>query len=446
MVFQHLSKITLATAIGLSTLLTQAKASDLPALEDYPKIQQVLEPYSKTWLDITDIELAEKIARPLAFDEYQHVQIGRGIVAWIYFIRATRNPKKNQTHKMDWLNWHTNNETFTQPKTDSEEKIFSHLVTPKAESAKAVGSSVPKDTCPLNFSPQAVTRNNIGFKYLNRTAKIWSRSNLATYLNNHGAIEMPIGSIELKGVFLGKQCIKSLPSIQSSEATFDKVRDDSGNLADLPMTGLHIMAKLAKTPTDPYTSNRPSWFWATFEYNNNPGLTNVRSMLTEPDALPKDLTKVLQKIAASVGVSSMANYSLSGTQVSFVTDQGGISILGSSKLEDFAGGNINAFPDYKKPEDWTAFDASCHACHSTAAFNPKTNKFFSESYIKDDFNHAFPLVRGPLPNSILEILKGKNTTPDSYNFKHLDFMWPITFQFLYNEEGDGETRKVYKTR
>ncbi len=433
MKYLYLCKFAAVTLMSISALAAHAATPALIDLDDHPKIKRIIEPYAESWLTISDAELAKKIAEPLAFGDYENVQIGRGLVAWMYFIRAT---KKSETHTMDWLNWRTNGETFAKSKTQDIKKTFAHFVTPKAERAVAGEAVAPADTCPLNFSPQAVTRNDIGFEYLNQTAKIWSRSNLASYLKKQGAIQMPIGSIELKGVFLGKECVSKLPKIQSSKATFDKVADNAGKVVSLPMTGLHIMVKLKSTPTDPYTSNQPSWFWATFEYNHNPGLANVRSMITEPDALPTDLTALLQTIAGSVGAPTMANYSLSGTQVSFVTDQGGISVLGSSKLEDFAGGNINTFPDYKKPEDWTTFDASCHACHSTAAFNPKTNKFFSESYVQNDFNHAFPLVRGPLPKTILDTLKGTANSHSGYDFKSLDFMWPITFQFLYDGESD----------
>ena len=388
------------------------------------KIDAILNDKELSWLKLSDEAFANEIARPLSFETKS--LDGSSLVAWMYFARLTKKAQSPREHAMTWLNWKTNQETFTPEDKHLSDNARLHQVVSK--SARSIGMRAAKLAdgveCPANFPPQVVTRNDIAYRYLNQHAKIYSRKDLARFLNENGSIAMPIGSVEVKGVFVSPDC----PELD--DATYDMINLANGKTAKRPMTGLHIMAKLAPTPKDPFTSSSPSWFWATFEFIGNDGFENVQSMITEKDSLSDDkLTKFLA-ILKKLGPKNIENYRLSGTQISFLTYRGGHSVLGSSKLEDFAGGSINLFPDYKNPHKWTVFSSSCHACHATAAYNPKTDQFFVENF--DNLNQSFPLIVGNLPKSIYDTLKGsaKNV---AYDYKHLDFLWPITFQFLHEK-------------
>ena len=421
---------------------TLAKAADANKDEELLALLEFINPFENAWLEMGDEDFATYIAKPLAFDSSN--EKSRSLVAWMYFLRATQNAPAGSNHTMEWMTWHTNSETFSKPDPTTTNANITHKVLSKSARALGKKSQIRSENedCPKNFPPQAVTRNDIAFNYLNKDAKIWSKKKLTEYFEKKNSIDMPVGSIGMKGIFIDPTCVDTVTPPLSQNAVSENVALKSGDpLTALYMTGLHIMAKLQPTPENPFTSLDPSWFWTTFEYVNNPGLDNLHSMISEPDALPPSVVEWFQNAASKTGNEYLKNYTLSGTQVSFLTDSGGISVLGSSKLEDFAGGGINTFPNYKAPEQWTVFNASCHACHSTAAFNPETQTFFVES--RQSFNNAFPLVIGELPPSILDILKGAAESDDyeNYDYKHLDFLWPITFQFadIGSQENATET-------
>ena len=399
------------------------------------------------WIDLPDDVFAELIAQPMAYGVLESPE-NMARVAWMYFARLVKSAPAGSNQTMDWLTWHTNNETFSPPSPPSSEAAQqrNHVAVSKAkralEASVLLSGSAPDTTCPKNFPPQAVTRNDISFAYLNQDLQIFSIDALAHYLNASAdnRLDVPIGGIGAKGVFIDESCIKALDGTKGAggitldyetQAVWDNVQVSQTETYRLPMTGLHVMAKLQPAPVDVFTSNTPSWFWATFELKTNPGIDNVVAMLTEPDPLGADEVAWIQSYLTTIGDCKLKNYVLTGTQRSFSLPGGGASILGNSKLENFAGGGITQFPQFKTPETWTSFDASCHACHSTAAFDPKSKQFFAES--ATNLNKAFPLVVGNLPPSIMARLTGTGAGAGGYDYQSLDFLWPITFQFLNQE-------------
>ena len=406
-------------------------------------LEQGLVVEQDAWLNMPDLDFAQQFGWPMAFGPDSN-QDSRSLLAWMYFARLVKSAQPDSGQTMEWMTWHTNNETFT-PTGSEAAANRSHLAVSKAKRARAASaqtsaSSNSDISCPQDFPPQAVTRNDISYDYLSQDLQLYSISALADYLNEAegNRIDAPVGSIGVKGVFLAKECVPTLngtpgstgPLNYGAQAVWDNVQVDADTTDTIPMTGLHLMAKLQPTPEDPFTSNTPSWFWATFELNTNPGLDNVLSMITGRDTLPPDAIALITGLIAEIGDPRLVNYRLSGTQIQFTQPDGGVSVLGNSKLENFAGGGITEFPQFKTPETWTVFTASCHACHSTAAFVPASQVFFAESR---DLNQAFPLVVGALPPSILDTLRGSGSGFGGYDYQQLDFLWPITFQFLGQE-------------
>ena len=87
-------------------------------------------------------------------------------------------------------------------------------------------------------------------------------------------------------------------------------------------------------------------------------------------------------------------------------------ILGHTDMEDFAGS-----PNTAQPRYWTRFEASCHSCHATAAYNPETGAFF-----------PFSVPTGALDPSYNKSDGSGAVRYLGQGYKPLDFMWPIAFQ------------------
>ena len=170
------------------------------------------------------------------------------------------------------------------------------------------------------------------------------------------------------------------------------------------------MMKVGKKPKDAFTSEEPSWFWTTFEFDYNSGLTNARKLISYSDALPiRKRTQLLQ--AANLDDTNFINYSSNGTQIRFSDTKNTNIILGNTKMEDFAG-NPNSGEEKKTPEKWVSWVSSCHTCHATASVNPNLP-------IGDlRFFYPFTVQTGTLP---VEQLQG---------YRDLDFIWSIPFRTL----------------
>ena len=153
-------------------------------------------------------------------------------------------------------------------------------------------------------------------------------------------LNFSIGSLEIKADWV----VGSLPGAY----TFITADGDSFSLA-----GLHIAAKVAATPGDPFHSEDPSWFWTTFEFKGNPGLTNAQSFLTYKDALtrPQSLALLAQ---AGLDNGPFVNYVCNGTQIRYSDSTNPTIKLGNTTMENFsflppnasspATGNPGVFP------------------------------------------------------------------------------------------------------
>ena len=352
------------------------------------------------WVTMSDREFAETYVGEAFSDDLA----AQSKVAWMLFARANQQVDTPTGPISAWHTWPTDADTFPEPggqascAVSAEMRDVPAFVVSKKVLAGSTDAVAAKKT-----GGEEVTRSVQSCEYLVDQG-LNTKKGVAEFFdpkkNDDPFVDMPIGVVEIKARW-------AEPGTPTTEGAYT-YRGAGGEYA---LVGIHLMVKMAQTPREVYTSEKPSWFWTTFEFANNPGLANVRSMVTYNDAYPQELALELLD-QAGLDVETFGRYSPNGTQIRFSDNDGKTGIiLGHSMMEDFAGVNINITDPatlQASPQDWTMFNSSCHACHATAAYDV-ANKSFTQ----------MPLVVGKLPKSEMDILS---------THKPLDFMWPIPFQ------------------
>ncbi len=329
-------------------------------------------------------------------------------VAWMLFTRINQLIEDkhgvSESGKVpQWMAWATDSDTFVySPDFIYSDKNRADLIPVTSKKLLAGGVSMNEP----DGSNEEVTRNETSYKYLTETAKLNTKYGVLKYIMDGNKVDMPVGSIEIKASWL-----KVPPSGAPEGAlTFEF---ESGTYW---WRGIHVMAKMKLLPEgeNPFFSEKPSWFWTTFEFNDNPGVAHVRdNFITQRFPLKR---KAIDSILKEGGVADFGYeaYTPNGTQIRFTENGKGKSpvILGHTDMEDFAGAPNTAQPSY-----WTSFNSSCHTCHATTAINPETATFF-----------PFTVPTGALTAQYYGA--GANKGPNLYlgdGFVSLDFMWPIAF-------------------
>ena len=308
-------------------------------------------------------------------------------VAWMLFSRVNIPTTSGGKNVLTWELWPNNGDTFA-----AGEVKFA----PGERKREAPDLSVPgKGKLIGGFGVHPASdgeeraRNMLSYDYI-RGQDLYTMAGVYGKLKAGYEVDFPIGSVELKAYWT---------KIKTPGAYTFHASDGSYYLL-----GLHIMAKMAKTPADPFTSADPSWFWTTFEFSGNAGLANAQSLITYKDALPLSDAKML---LAQAGLpSEFDSYLANGTQIRFADSTNSRIVLGNTKMEDFAG-----HPKPNDPAGWTSWDASCHSCHATAAFSVEKNAFFK-----------FGSVTQPADGPVGELPAG---SMDGYS--SVDFVWSIPF-------------------
>lgn len=364
------------------------------------------------WIDKSDAEFAADCA-DMAFGESLR---DRERLAWMFFARVNRLVPDPANGGMSgrgevpvWMAWPTDPDTFD---TDAEPFDFTAAprteLEPSAEKKDLLFGQVA--TADPDGANEEVNRNRISYDYLIENG-LTTKTGVAAFFADNDYVDMPVGSVELKASWL--QITEGSPAPEGA-LTFEF---DSGAYW---WRGLHIMVKMRSlsNPGDAFYTEDPSWFWTTYEFNENPGAAHVRDTLITQRA-PLDAAEVTGILAAG-GLERFGfqAYAPNGTQIRFTVDGAGTVpvILGHTDMEDFAGSPNTAQPAY-----WTGFEASCHSCHATAAYNPETEVFF-----------PFSVPTGALDPGYHAKEKHKDAEDIvkylGQGYKPLDFMWPIAFQ------------------
>lgn len=363
---------------------------------------------TKNWVEKSDEAFAKDCADKAFSDDLED----REEVAWMFFARINQLIKdphglSESGRVPQWMAWATDTDTFTANPT------FKYTETPRKDLTPVTKKKLLAGGVSMNEPDGAneeVTRNEISFNYLTETAKLNTFCGVQSYINAGNTVDMPVGTVEIKASWL------RVPPAGAPKGALT-FQFASG---EYWWRGIHIMVKMKSLPKDKtqgtslfYTED-PSWFWTTFEFTNNPGVEHVREeLITQRDPLSK---KEIGKILTQAGIEGFGfeAYTPNGTQIRYTVDGKGKEpvILGHTDMEDFAG-----WPNTAQPSYWKNFNSSCHACHATAAFNPKTNQYF-------------PFT---VPSGALTAQYYGQPTPDSANvylgdgYIPLDFMWPIAF-------------------
>lgn len=332
-------------------------------------------------------------------------------LAWMFFVRVnllisdSTNGGMSGSGKVPvWMAWPTDPDTFGTAQPFAFQAAPRTDMRPSAEKKDIEAGRVA--TADPDGANEEVTRNRISYDYLVESG-LTTKRGVVAFFAKHDYVDMPVGSVELKASWLQVTAGSPAPA-GALTFTFDS--------GEYWWRGLHIMAKMQPLP-DPgnaFYIEEPSWFWTTFEFNANPGVAHVReSLITQRAPLAADQIAAILKAGGLAGFGFEA-YAPNGTQIRFTVDGKGETpvILGHTDMEDFAGS-----PNTAQPRYWTRFEASCHTCHATAAFNPETQAYFPFS----------------VPTGALD--PGYNMTDKSgavrylgQGYKPLDFMWPIAFQ------------------
>lgn len=356
------------------------------------------------WVSKDDAEFAKDCA-DMAFkgDLAQREQL-----AWMFFTRI--NQLIDDSHEVSksgrvpqWMAWATDSDTFSKTPSFQYSETNRKDIVPVTEKKLLAGGISTVDPDGAN---EEVTRNEISYEYLTKTAKLNTKDGVLEYINAGNRVDMPVGTVEIKASWL------KVPSGGAPEGAMT-FKFDSG---EYWWRGIHIMVKMKPLPKDQslFYTEEPSWFWTTFEFTNNPGVSHVRdAFITQRAPLMED---DIEDILSEGGIEEFGfeAYSPNGTQIRYTVDGKGKVpvILGHTDMEDFAGAPNTAQPSY-----WASYNSSCHTCHATAAINPDTKEYF-----------PFSVPTGALTPQYYG--QAKADDPNVYlgdGFVPLDFMWPISF-------------------
>lgn len=370
--------------------------------------------YSPGWLDKDDATFAQDCVG-MAFDGTPE---DRALLAWLFFARANQLISHSNGMVLDgqqsgrvpvWMSWATDDDTFT----DAPSFVFNNV--PRDDLTPVVAKSDLQAGHLNNNDPdganEEVTRNEVAYTYLTETAKLNTYDGVKTFFETNDMVNIPVGSFEVKASWL---------KVPESGPIAGQVPDnalvfnfDGGAYW---WRGMHIMVKMQELddPADVFFSEKPSWFWSTFEFNDNPGVDHVReTFITYPaDLDPAEIENVLGE--AGIAGFGFENYAPNGTQIRFTADGNGTDnvILGHTNMEDFAG-----WPNTAQAPYWENFNASCHACHATASYNPEADEYFPFSVPTGALSTNYNFTEG---NGTMHII--------SLGYQPLDFMWPIAFR------------------
>jgi len=327
-----------------------------------------------------------------------------------YQTEVTAGGQKVSTNNALWETWASDDDTFpaqpdpTKPPTwpgkdrGHRMKLRPRALRPKTAHAEGV----------LN-PDEEVFRNKPAFKYI-MDNQLYYTQGLAAAFKNKLRVSFPTDAIEIKANW-----VKIKPE---DKTKYHWNYDETGTLYGL--VAMHISSKVL-----------PNWFWATFEWTDNPGrsdyigsrdtfgVTYLNSGPFQPPNATElgkvypagTVTKELESLFGDAGYkeewkAEWMNYRLKGSQVDFADSTGIPTLLGNSVTE-------HGF----------VASASCITCHSRAAVAADGHDAFGSGFkpsLPGDNQQSYNGY--PDPNWFWQILDSPN--PD-LKCLQVDFVWAI---------------------
>jgi hypothetical protein len=279
-------------------------------------------------------------------------QVEQSRFAWMLFARVNQPKALNGKTFSQWELWPSNEDTFSPAVQTflAANKIRTrpHLQAPKFLKLPEFRNQLFSVNALPKGEGEEVTRNPLSYDYmadpkrtLTTQAGVWS-----AFTSPNKIIDLPVGGIEIKA-YWKPQALPGAYQITDGPVTYS-------------LTGLHIMAKIDKTPADPFNSSDPSWFWTTFEFTGNLNRSNALKFVTYQDTLPsQDSAKLLSEASLS---QAFQKYGCNGTQIRFLDEKKKPVVLGNTQMEW-----AFATPQVKDPVKWKSWTSSCHTCHGESS-------------------------------------------------------------------------------
>lgn len=342
------------------------------------------------WWTLSDLDF---------INQYKSLAVGtqaeQSQFAWMLFARLNQPASQGSETFSTWELWASDPDTFPAPGSPLLEfSAAKHTRLRPQLQESLILKSLQQAGITFNFTAppvadEEVKRNPISYTYITSHG-LNTIAGIGAYFNGHQpGVDFPLGAVEVKAVWT-----QTSPGAGAYE--------DSGYY----LTGLHIMVKIAPRPSNPYTDDSPSWFWTTFEFKGNPGLSNAQGFITYHDALPAQ-TSLGLLTDAGLGGTPFPNYVCDGQQIQFSDAVHSAIILGNTQMEGFLG-----VPRNSPSAHWTNWPTSCHTCHARAGAGmpPRQGQPVS-------FNRSY-MGAGVVGN-----LTGSNVPPPMPSYQSLDFVW-----------------------
>ena len=357
----------LLVGLGCSAKDAETPSDPVAGGEQPPELEA-----TPNWWELSDAEFATTYAGQAFGSDIK----GQSEVAWMIFARVNEqvdNPFGTTPAQVSkWETWPSDADTFA-PGSATDLAAKTRTGPQFVESKKALSTGAAADgSAPTGG--EEVTRNDLGYDYI-RSNNLYTLAGIQEQMGNGFVVDLPIGSIEIKGNWAS--------GATSGAYTYG---------TEYSLVGLHIGMKMNPTPADPFTSENPSWFWTTFEFENNPLRPDLEPFVSYKDELTSaEADKLLTD--AGLGNTNFVNYLSNGTQIRYSDQTHPDIVLGNSTMEAFA-----AVPSSGPP--FTAWNASCHNCHGQVAMNRSDNSI-----------PIFTTEIGPITNR------------DMTDWYPLDFVW-----------------------
>ncbi len=218
-------------------------------------------------------------------------------VAWMVFARINEQAPNSDFSPL-WRSWPSEKDTFSKEKNTriknlrTEDNTSLNQVISKSELSGL--TTTHGLTQSLDKSSEEVYRNLLSYDYIKKNNLITNQGVL-DHINKNKRVDLPVGAIEIKAVWELITADQPAP-----ENALRRNLKNNGSFHPYWFRGMHIMVKMQKLPenVDPFFTEAPSWFWTTFQFNEDDGVDYIRNeFITQKHPLSeREINEVLKEV------------------------------------------------------------------------------------------------------------------------------------------------------